>query len=303
MTCEEARELAPAYVLGALEADELAAVREHLASCGEAHEEFAALGAVAIALVETVELVEPPPALRERVMAAARRDLEERTGALTAPLPAPVPAVRPTARPAAVEAPPPGTWFDRLFGGSRGAWALRAAAVVAIIGLIGWNFVLQNDLTRTRTYQERLDGALALASLPGSQVAVLGPTEGSAGGHGIAVMPATGEGQLVVSGLRPTAGQQAYVAWAIHDGEAPIPLGGFRVGSDGVGYLDRMPPADTQRVTVALTLEPNPNATAPSTPPVSVGVADPATASLRVRPGSGLVARLDLGGGDPARSV
>jgi hypothetical protein len=148
-------------------------------------------------------------------------------------------------------------------------------AVVAIIGLVGWNFILQNDLARTKSYQERLDGALALAALPGSQVAVLGPTEGSTGGHGIAVMPATGEGQLVVSGLRPTAGEQAYVAWAIHDGEAPIPIGGFRVGSDGVGYFDQMPPAEAERLIVALTLEPNPNATAPSTPPVSLGVAIP----------------------------
>ena len=278
MTCEEARDLAPAYVLGALEASELKAVREHLASCGEAHEEFADLGAVAMGLAEAVELVEPPPALRDRVMAAARRDLEERTTAVPARAPALTPAARPGVRSAGPAPQSAGSWFDRLFGGSRGAWALRAAAVVAIIGLVGWNFVLQNDLTRTRTHQERLDGALALASLPGSQVAVLGPTEGSAGGHGIAVMPPTGQGQLVVSGLQPTAGEQAYVAWAIHDGEAPIPIGGFRVGSDGVGYFDRMPPAENERLIVAVTLEPSSNVTAPSTPPVSVGVAIPNSA-------------------------
>ena len=44
MTCDEIRDLAPAFVLGALGPDEEAAVRDHLASCPEPHPEMAELG-------------------------------------------------------------------------------------------------------------------------------------------------------------------------------------------------------------------------------------------------------------------
>src|SRR5204862_7278124 len=79
MTCEQARDLAAAYVLGALEADEEAAVREHGATCDQPHPEFAELGSAVPLLAETIELVEPPESLRGRlVAAAAAADLEAR---------------------------------------------------------------------------------------------------------------------------------------------------------------------------------------------------------------------------------
>ena len=46
MTHEQAVELAAAYVLGALEAADMAAVRDHLATCPESHVEFERLGGV-----------------------------------------------------------------------------------------------------------------------------------------------------------------------------------------------------------------------------------------------------------------
>ena len=79
LTCDEVRELAGSFVLGALDADEEAAVREHLATCPEAHEEIAELGGVLPALAESVPVVEPPAGLKGRIMAAAAADLEERS--------------------------------------------------------------------------------------------------------------------------------------------------------------------------------------------------------------------------------
>ena len=74
---EAVRDLAGLYALGALEPDEAAAVREHLAACALGHPEIDEAGAVAGALLETVEPVEPPAALKGRLMAAAEADLRE----------------------------------------------------------------------------------------------------------------------------------------------------------------------------------------------------------------------------------
>ena len=40
LTCDEVRDLAPLFVLDALEPDEMAAIRDHLAGCPDAHLEL-----------------------------------------------------------------------------------------------------------------------------------------------------------------------------------------------------------------------------------------------------------------------
>ena len=85
LSCDEVRELAAAYVLDALEADEAAAVRSHLDAHPDGHPEIAELGAVIPALAEVVPIVEPPDSLKGRIMAAAAADLAARGGAATHP--------------------------------------------------------------------------------------------------------------------------------------------------------------------------------------------------------------------------
>jgi hypothetical protein len=174
---DQVQDLLPAYVLGALERDEEAAVREHLASC-QLHLEVAELGGTVHYLAETVDPVEPPAALKARVLAAAAEaDLEARRAvavpaAVAAPAPMrPQPAVVPT-----VERP-----RLRLTWG----WAMQAAAVIAVIALGAWNLNLQsrvggleNEVADARAYERALDDVLTVAILPGSQTAVLGPAEG-----------------------------------------------------------------------------------------------------------------------------
>jgi hypothetical protein len=79
LTCDEVRELAGAFVLGALEPAEDAAVRAHLATCDQAHAEIAELGGVLPVLAESVPVVEPSAALKGRIMAAAAADLAGRS--------------------------------------------------------------------------------------------------------------------------------------------------------------------------------------------------------------------------------
>jgi anti-sigma factor RsiW len=287
LTCDEIRDLAPAYVLGALERDEEAAVTEHLRTCPDVHREVAELGEMTAYLDETIPLVEPPASLRGRILAAAADDLATRQAA-----DAPAPAVTtPTPKPAplsATAAPARTTsreTADRVISlddararrRNWGAWVVGLAAVLAIVALGAWNVSIQQQLNDTRTYQQRLSAALAQAGQPGSQVAVLASTTPGSGLGGIAVMPATGNGSLVVTGLAPTTGTQVYEAWAILQGQPPTPVAGFKVGADGVGYFDKMPSATGETLTVAITLEPQPNPSAPSSAPIAAGIAAPPT--------------------------
>ena len=78
LSCDDVRELAASFVLGALDADEADAVRAHLASCADPHAEMAERGSVLNVLAESVPVVEPPAALKGRILAAAAADLEAR---------------------------------------------------------------------------------------------------------------------------------------------------------------------------------------------------------------------------------
>jgi anti-sigma-K factor RskA len=65
---------AAAYVLGALEKDELEEFRAHLSGCAACREEVAALQHVADALPAAAPAIAPPQDLRRRVMEAVRSD-------------------------------------------------------------------------------------------------------------------------------------------------------------------------------------------------------------------------------------
>jgi anti-sigma-K factor RskA len=65
------QELSGLYALGALTAGERSAFEAHLAGCDMCRAEVAALRSTAMALPHTVRQIEPPLALRERVMRAA----------------------------------------------------------------------------------------------------------------------------------------------------------------------------------------------------------------------------------------
>jgi anti-sigma-K factor RskA len=74
MEREGAHDLAAAYVLGALDEDELRAFDEHLATCERCREEVESLGEVAAALAYAPEGPAPPEALRGRILEAARAE-------------------------------------------------------------------------------------------------------------------------------------------------------------------------------------------------------------------------------------
>lgn len=286
LTHDEVVELAPAYVLGALERDEEAAVVEHLRTCPEPHEEMAELGSVVPYLADVVPQVEPPAALRSRILAAAAEDLAARPRNQATDPAAPVSSAPAALSSAPAEArsaeapgtqPAPVTSIDaarrRLRPATIRNWALGIAAVLAIVALGAWNLNLQNQLNDTRAFQEQVASTLALGQQAGSQVAILASTSGSGGPGGLGVMPASGPGQLVMSGLTPTKGNEVYEVWAIAEGQAPVPVGWFTADTSGNGFFDDMPSAVGQTITVAVTLEPQKDPPAPTTPVLAAGPA------------------------------
>lgn len=292
VSCDEVRDLAPLYVLGALERDEEAAVRTHLETCGEPHPEVDELGGVVPALLEVgvEELVEPPAALGARIMAAAAADLAsgrvrrvgtaDETGSTGA---IPFPDATERAERAASAERTAGA--ERTGGtdgavrrdrraGSRGSaldWIVRIAAVVAIVALGAWGLNLQAQLDHARAFDSAVAAVVQAGGQPGAKTVVLSPADGHQG-SGIAAVARDGSVVLAMRDLPATTGSQVYTTWVIV-GDQPTAVGDFGVDSSGVrGFTTR--PFDTPAgATVALTLEPNPGNTAPKGPVVSAGVA------------------------------
>jgi anti-sigma-K factor RskA len=270
LTCDEVREMAGAFVLGALDPAEAAAVRAHLATCDDAHEEIAELGGVLPALAESVPVVEPPEGLMARIMAAAAADLEERTAGVATTGATATAGVTPTA-PEPTPFPSASERTERKARTSTGTWILRIAAVVAIVGLAGWNLLLQNQLNATEAYQRSVAAVIDVAVQPGSLTAILTPADGT--GSGLAALGADGKVALAARDLAPTSGSTVYTTWAIGGDGVPLALGDFTVGSDGTGTFEASSPALAAGTVIALTREPTPGMTAPTGPVVSKGVA------------------------------
>lgn len=274
LTCDEVRDLAGAFVLGALDPVEAAAVRSHLAGHADAHPEIAELGSVIPALLEVVPIVEPPDGLKARIMAAAAADLAAQgTGVQPAVAPQPVtpppaPAQAPLAFPGAAER---AERAARRPGSSTGGWLLRIAAVLAIAVLGGWNVLLQTDLGAARRYEQNVAAVLATAGQPGALTAVLSADGGT--GSGLAAVNASGDLAIAMRDLAPTSGSSVYEAWVIGGDGVPVPLGDFTVDNSRTAFFEGsgLPVADG--IVLALTLEPGPGATTPTMPIIAAGVA------------------------------
>jgi len=266
MTHEHAIDLAAAYVLGALEAADMAAVHDHLATCPESHVEFERLGGVVPYLLESpdLELVEPPASLGDRIMAAAAADLAAR-GAGVEPAPEPAPQ-RTIAFPSAPERKTRARSRTRQLN-----WAMRIAAVVAIVALGGWNLLLQNELGAARRFDQAVASVISAAAQPGSQTVVLTPAENSQA-SGIAAILPDGSVILAMRDLPATTGTEVYETWVIVGTAAPVPVGDFKVDANGLATATTRPTQAPAGAIIAVSREPQPGSTAPVGPIVSTGV-------------------------------
>jgi hypothetical protein len=283
MTHEQARDLAAGYVLGALERAEEDAVRDHLATCGQPHPEFDVFGGVVPALfeIEDRDLVEPPASLGERILAAAAADLAANPRA-AAPAPTAPPAASAPA-PAAPTAFPTATERETRRGRARTSrfdWALRIAAVIAIVAVGAWGINLQGQLDASRSFENAVAAVVRTAAQPGAATVVLTPATGATA-SGIAAVAPDGSVVIAMRDLAPTRGSQVYEAWVIVGKAAPVPVGGFTVGGAGTAGFRSRAATTPPGAVIALSLEPAEGSTAPVGPIVSTGqaVAPPAPSS------------------------
>jgi anti-sigma factor RsiW len=222
-------ELTAAYALNALDEDEAAEYEAHLRQCDPCREELAALQAPAASLAYAVDGPAPPPELRDRILVRARR---ERSNVV------PLAPRR----------------------GFRIASAAAAVAACAALGLGIWAASLSSELDDERQGNARAEQALSVLSDPGASHVALEGAEGS-----LVVAP-SGEGALVIRDLGPLPEGKYYTAWVSSDGRTMNHAGIFRGGdaSQIVPLTEAVPDGGL----VAVTIEDEPAAPGPSTPPI-----------------------------------
>ena len=274
---DELREMAPAYVLGALNTDELAAFEAALQNSVELGQEVADFQTV-VDRIGSEEQTAPPPALRVRFL--QRIASEKPTSAdSTVPLPVQTP-VRPftvssgKAAPVGV-APRQRWWFTGALG------TALAASLVFVVQRNGQISLLKDTLAkrdsalaeRERRLSQR-DSTLNTVLEADSSLLVVNLSSKASNGPGVQFLwnVKQGRGMLHAFRLKPAAAGRAYQLWLIKDGK-PVASKVFNADADehGLVWGIDMPSATTGVTALAVTDEPAGGSVQPTTTPFIVG--------------------------------
>ena len=232
------RDLLGAFALGAVDAEEVASVRAHLATCASCQAEIVSLWAMVDGLRDTIEPLDPPPVLRDRIAAAimAERGSSPPNHA-AAPVPATLPS-KPTMVPVERVSEPirkPASFWSRAT-----PWAAAAAILLLLsAGLLVWNLRLREQIT----------------TAPGTETIALAPTDAAPDASGTVTYLADDDLFLVdVRNLPPLEPNHVYEVWLIGADGVPAPAGVFAHSTDQHAVVaDR-----SQYETLAITAEPGP---------------------------------------------
>lgn len=277
--------MAPAYVLGALSADEFAAFESALATSTELAVEVEAYRAV-VTQLGSARSVAPPPALRGRFLQniASQKTasaLPPASGA--APAATPAPEARPftvstggaSARPAAEKPPRERGWLTGVIAVGLAASLIfavqRNSQVTALSGqlaqrdsILAAKTVLLAQRDSALNTMLEAERSLVLVNL------VTAPDNGPSMQFYWNVKQR--RGLLHAVGLKPADAGRTYQLWLIKDGK-PVPSLVFNTGSDNTSLQWGIElPTSTSGVTaVAVTVEPAGGSAAPTTTPFLVG--------------------------------
>jgi anti-sigma-K factor RskA len=229
-----------AFALGAVDAEEAASVRAHLATCAECQAEIAELWLAVDSLPSTIEPMEPPPALRDRIAAAIAVDAASPAPAPPAPSAAPAPEPVPTI----VPTPPVVEPIRRSasFWSRATPWAAAAAILLLLsAGLLVWNLRLREQIQQ--------------ATAPATETIALVPADVAPEASGeVTYLPQDDLFILDVRDLPPLEPDQVYEVWLIGGDGVPAPAGVFDQPTDQHAIVaDR-----SQYETLAITAEPGP---------------------------------------------
>lgn len=231
------RDLLGAFALGAVNAEEAAAVRAHLATCAECQAEIAELWLAVDNLRGMIEPMEPPSTLRDRIAAAIAAEAASPTPGQpaipAARAPAPVPAIAPIP-PAPEPVRKPASFWSRAT-----PWAAAAAILLLLsAGLLVWNLRLREQI----------------ATAPVAETIALAPTDAAPEARGeVTYLPQDELFMLDVRDLPPLEPNQVYEVWLI-GAEGPVPAGVFDQPTDQHAIVADRDLYDT----LAITAEPGP---------------------------------------------
>ncbi len=196
MNCTSVDELAAAYALGGVEADEERAVSAHLETCNEPHLEARELIGAGGILVALGEPVSPSSQLRDRLMATVATAPQDHRPVLE------------RAREAAPAPPAPVTWWRRVAS----PMALAAVALAAAIGLGAWNVSLGQQIAERDQALRAVANADAVHQVAGSA------------GSGLLVDDG-GTAIFVAEGLAGLPSGSLYELWLIGADGVPVSVG------------------------------------------------------------------------------
>ena len=197
ISCEQVDELAGAYALGAVDADEDRSMTEHLATCDQPHVEARDLIGAGAALTASADDVDPSPGLRDRLMTTVSETPQEHRPQAVA-----------ATTPVAADSEPRRPWWQLR----PVALGIAAVALLLVIGLGAWGLNLTAQLA------EREDALRAVANADAAFA-----VSGSAGSGW--VIESGGDAQFVADGLAEPPPGQIYELWLLDAEGNPTAVG------------------------------------------------------------------------------
>lgn len=256
LTCEQVEELAAAYALDALPADEEGAIAEHLATCANPHSSLTELAELASMLAFLVPAAQPPADLGARIVAQASAE----------PVVSEVASPRlDTALDGVATAP---LRFPALQ--SRRWWIVtvgQAAALVAItIGLSIWGFSQHQALQRERLASAQQAAVLTALASGGATIRTQ-PARGLA--PAVLIQPQDGSSAYLIVNWAPAPSGKSYQAWLIGQGQKPVSAAVFDGSAAGIQIVRLAEPLPGAAA-FAVTLEPSGGSAQPTSQPFLV---------------------------------
>ncbi|OMF38575.1 hypothetical protein CXK86_29675 [Paenibacillus sp. BGI2013] len=289
---EEWSDLAPMYVLGGLEAEEVAAFEAHMATCEPCRQEVRELQEVTGFLPLAAEPVAPPQGMRARVLGNvlghAQESAEAKPAATPAEPEAPVvlqedlaPQHKRAARVEEAAQAQPWQPQARARARSSSAWRIASAGLAAAALLLGVytaqlrsqiDSLTQQAAGSSATQEQLVQAQAQNAQLQEQLASALKPAQGMKTGEAVKLNPATQD--IVAQGLATIVidskgthlvvqaenlpnleGNEAFQVWLIK-GDTPQNAGTF-LSRDGTGAVYYTLDSANDYDTVAITLEPD----------------------------------------------
>lgn len=238
---EHPEDLLELYVLDLLDEPDVAAVERFLERSEAGRERVRELRGITAMLSADVEPIDPPPALRQRIIDAVHGERAESTSRESGDAGtdrsdnSPISLSRARQQRSAPYLP----------------WAVAAVLALALIGSMLWNVSLRRDLDES-------DRAVAHA------VRASGVAEGVTGR--VLVIDDDGTAWIALSGMPVPEPGQVFQVWLIADGD-PVPNVTFLPNT--LGYASVAVPADVENYRLlAITIEPEGGSPVPTTEPI-----------------------------------